>query len=146
MPVVVYVAGARAERERVKRWANAVARSRTLELADRWFDSEAEAHSGASLTHAQALYVLHQYRALRSAAVFWLLWPEQPVHGSALVEYGYALAHRFHAARSFAVLVSGRTASSSALSLQADFRSDSDALGFDAVLALAQTRAVESAR
>jgi hypothetical protein len=99
-----------------------------------------------TLTHPQALYLLHQYRSLRCAAIFWLLWPEQPDHGSALLEYGYALAHRFHATGGFAILVSGLTASASALSLQADFRSDSDALGFDAVLALAATRARESTR
>jgi hypothetical protein len=141
-PVVVYVAGARAERERLIKWADAVSRSRSLLLADRWFDSpEAE----PTLSHAQALSVLHRYRALRGARVFWLLWPERP-EPRALVELGYALAQRFHVERKFDVVVSGLCATSNALTLQADYRSDSDALGFDAVLALGSTRAVESAR
>jgi hypothetical protein len=145
MPAVVYVAGARAELERVRKWAAAVSRSRSLELADRWFDSDEPAPGAGVLSHVQALDVLHQYRALRSARVFWLLWPTEHEH-AASVSFGYALAQRFHTDQRFAIIVSGLCAARTALTSLADYRSDSDALGFDAVLALAQTRAAESAR
>jgi hypothetical protein len=144
-PVVVYVAGARAELERIRKWAGAVERSRSLVLADRWFDSAAQAPEVGSLSHAQALDVLHQYRALRSARVFWLLWPTEHEH-DASVSFGYALAQRFHVERRYDVIVSGLCAASCALTSLADYRSDSDALGFDAVLALGSSCAVESAR
>jgi hypothetical protein len=145
MPVVVYVAGARAELERVRKWAGAIERSRSLVLADRWWDSAEPAPDARSLSHAEALDVLHQYRALRTARVFWLLWPTEREHDAA-VSFGYALAQRFHIERRFDVIVSGLHAASCALTSLADYRSDSDALGFDAVLALGSTRAVESAR
>lgn len=139
MPVLVYVAGASREHERVKRWATALERSHSIELADRWFD---DADKWVGRDHElsrreQVVIAEREQLAVRSARIFWLLWPVLPRPG-AFVELGYALAHRYHVSRNYDVVVSGAGATSNIFAAGADYRSDSDALAFDAVLECAR--------
>lgn len=141
--VLVYLAGASRELERVNKWATALDRSSTVKLAHRWFDT---AHSWAGNDSAlsrrqQHLLADDEQLAIRSARIFWLLWPETKSPG-AFIELGYALSHRFHVARQYAVVVSGESATRSIFTATTDYRSDSDALAFDALLVFANSMRV----
>ncbi len=140
MPVLVYVAGASREHERVKKWAAAIDRSSALEITDRWFDS---AHEWIGTDHTltrreQQVIAEREQQEIRAARIFWMLWPETHTSAGAFIELGYALAHRFHVARNYDVIVSGAGAMRSIFTGTADYRSDSDALAFDAVIASAR--------
>ena len=140
MPVLVYLAGASRELERVQKWAAALERCSYITLAHRWFDT---AHEWIGKDHTlsrkqQAHLAEDEQLAIRSARIFWLLWPETKSPG-AFIELGYALSHRFHVARYYAVIVSGDNASHSIFTATSDYRSDSDALAFDAVLSIASS-------
>ena len=135
MQVLVYLAGASRDLPRVTKWAAALERSQHLRVAHRWFDT---AHEWAGSDHTlsrrqQQLIAEDEQLAIRSARIFWLLWPETKSAG-AFIELGYGLGHRFHVARNYDVIVSGAGAMQSVFTATCDYRSDSDALAFDAVL------------
>ena len=139
MPVLVYLAGASREHERVKRWAHAIDRARCLEVSHRWFE-DAETWHGKDheLTRARARDIAQEdERHIRASRIFWLLWPIE-LRPGAFIELGHALCHRFHVGRSYDVIVSGAGCCSSIFTASADFRDDSDELAFDALLQLAR--------
>jgi hypothetical protein len=138
-PVLVYVAGASREHERVKRWADALVRSERVALSLRWFDDAA--HWAGRDHHLplaeQRPFADRAELAIRASRIFWMLWPEQLSPGS-FIEYGYALAHRFHVARAHDVVVSGPGSARSIFAAAADYRNESDPLACEHVLALAE--------
>jgi hypothetical protein len=146
MPVVVYLAGASREYERVRKWAAALEASELCTIADRWFDS---AHLWAGNDErvsrlVQTTIAEREQAAVRRARIFWLLWPDQPSAG-AFIELGYALSHRHYSAQHVEVVCSGERALESIFTATADFRSDSDVLAYDSVIECVERMLLEHA-
>lgn len=134
--VLVYVAGASREHERVRKWANALSLADHIALTLTWWEG-AEAWAGRDEVlplHAQRPFAAKCEGAIRASRIFWMLWPETELTAGAFIELGYALSTRFHAGRHFDVIISGLTCTRSIFTASADYRSDSDALAFDQVL------------
>jgi hypothetical protein len=134
--IPIYLAGASAEFERVKYWADAITETKRAGITFRWFD---RAHEWTGQDHllARDLRRMHAHadmRAIRAARVFWLLAPTLVNPGSgAYTELGLALMHRHHMVAHPWIVVSGEQRG--IFSADADECCSDDAAGFRAVVA-----------
>lgn len=140
--IPLYLSGSSRDLDRVRKVAADLERTGRFLLTDRWWEG-AEVWAGKdglhSLLTAVSIAAAHE-RAMRDAAIFWLLWPRTPSFG-AVYELGYVTAHRWHqgARRAATVIVTGPGASDTVYTAAADYRDQSDQFGFGEVLRLANT-------
>lgn len=135
-PIPLYLAAPSRELDRVRAAVTKLESCGLFRLLDPWWQT-AEKWSGrdAELERTDQTRIAETHEAhIRHARIFWMLWPERISHG-AVYELGYASAHRWcvGAAR-LQIVVSGRGSSQTIYTASAQYRDESDALGFMAVL------------
>lgn len=142
--IPLYLAAPSRELDRVTAAVAKLEQSGLFRLVDPWWQTAAKwCGRDAELERTQQIRIaeMHQYH-MRHARIFWMLWPERFSHG-ALYELGYASSHRWCVgAGSLQIIVSGRGSSNTVYTAPAQYREESDTLGFHAVLwAVSELRA-----
>lgn len=91
-PMPLYISGASIEHARVRKWADALEKSKLIQITHRWFEG-AEKWAGRDRKHTSAARLqlsLDELGAIRKSSLFWLLLPAQLAGGS-MIEFGFAL-------------------------------------------------------